>query len=321
MTGHEKHIDEAVRRLPLVTDEQARLLSDTHAKQALFEEITRMPTDTLEPTSPTRTPMPRRTLLVTAVLTTLAIATAGWATGAFTPSGSSTSVACHVGEGAVTVIDAATGDPVVDCGEEWRDQTGNAPPRLAAYDNGRGRIEVVPAGSDVPDGWMPLDPGVAQDPRLIELEASLDDVARGLMSDCHTTAEARPVAARELERLGLTDWAVSIERGEADGRRACTYFYLDPHRQTVVLIPVEGLVDPDHRTPATTFAARLAEELEADCRTVRDANAMAHRLAREAGIDGGLVVNEVVDRDARCARAHVQVGGRVEVTVRGPAGT
>ena len=311
--------DAAVRRLQLDSDEHVGLLSDRDAKQALFQEITRVPVDVAEPStsSAPRARGPRRSTVVVATLASLSFAAIAGAVALF-PS-SSTSVGCHTPDGGVTIADAVTGNPLTDCAEIWEQQTGAQAPPLAAYDNGSGGIEVLPANEPAPDGWVRTDPGTVQDPAVIELEAALDDVAHGLPAECRMLDDAREVATDELERLGLEKWSVVSERGEADGTGTCTYFYLDPDERQVVLIPLGGVVAPPG-APYSDFARDLATALDADCLTVSEAAAAARDLAADTALEAaGLVIYELTDDTATCTRTDVNVGGRVEVTLRGPA--
>lgn len=218
----------------------------------------------------------------------------------------------------MTVIDSVTGDPVADCQAAWRD-LGLEPPALAAYDNGRGGIEVLPADTAPQTGWTPLDPGVVQDPRLLQLDAALNDHGAGLPSACHQLSPARAIAERELDRLGLEGWTIRADRGEADGTTTCTYYYLDPSQREVVLIPMEGIAPSG---PFAGYARGLADALDDACLSVPQAARAARDLAVDAGIaDMGLVIHEVVDESFDCARSDVNVGGRIEVIIRGPATT
>ncbi len=313
MNRRERITDEYLRRLPLVSDEQLRLLSDRDAKQALFQEITTMTTHTH--LAPARVRAPRRTLVLAGVVVALGLAGVGWAV--LDSIGSSTSVGCHTDDGGISIVDAVTGDPVADCAAVWRRDTGGEPPPLVAYDNGTGGIEVVPEGADVHVSWRQLEPGLAQDPRLIELEAALDDHVDGLPADCHRLESARVIADREVDRLGLEGWQVVSERRAADGAQTCASFILEPERRRVVLIPLDGARAPDD-APYRVLASRLGDALEQDCRTVASAAELTRQAAADAGIDGGLVVHQVIDDTSTCARADVNVGGGVEVTIRGP---
>lgn len=312
MNRHEHPTDAAVTRLPLASDEQARLRSDPAAKQALFQEIVRMPLE-----APSTLPTARRAGVLAAAVGTLSVAAVAGAVALF--SSDTTSVGCHLPEHGLTVVDAVTGDPIADCAALWERSTGQQAPTLVAYDNGSGGIEVLPADQRAPDGWSATGPGVVQDPVLLELEAALGDVADGLPADCRLLGEAEQIATAELARLGLDGWTVTSERGEADGSATCTFFLLDAEARQVVLIPLEGGAIPADAPPAR-FARDLADALDADCVTVGEAGELARNLAAEAGIDPvGLMVHELADAGASCTRVDVNVGGRVEVTLRGPS--
>lgn len=314
MTRRMQRLDDYVRRLPLVEDDDLALLPDSDAKQALFEEITMAEPDTSRPVYRRAR---RRTLILATVLAVLALGGAGWAVSNAVRGTSA--VACHLDDGGPAVVDSVSGYPVADCAAEWRLQTGAEPPALLAYDNGRGGIEVVPAGGDVPPDWTPLAPGQGQDPRVLELRAALEDYVDGLHADCYRLEAARAIAQREIERLGLDGWQVLDERGEADGERTCTGHLLHADRRQVVLIPMDGGRSPED-TPFVVLARDLGAALEEECLPLATAEERVRALAERSGMTGpGLVVHQVADDTAACTRADVNVGGRVEVTLRGPA--
>lgn len=308
-----------VRRLtPVDRDKLAASWSNSEAKQVVFEEITAMPIDT-DTNSPTpRTGVPRRTVVVAATVATMGLATVGWAVIGPGDVAETTRVGCHTPDDAVAVVGATSGDPVADCASLWTNQHGQAPPDMVAYDNGSGGIEVVPAAETVPDHWEALEPGVTQDPRLIELEAALDDAASGLRSACLVTDDARQIVRNELDRLGFRDWSIAIERGEADGTDTCSYAAVRPDSQQVALYPLEGLVAPDD-DPIQQFARTLGATLDHQCLTTPQAAAEAANLATSAGVDG-ISIQELADPGAECARVDINVGGSVDVTIRGPQG-
>lgn len=318
MNRHQHHTDLYVRRLPLATDEQAALMSDEQTRQQLFEEITTQPVDTDDRASAGLVRLSRRTFVLVAVLTSLGLATVGWAVSTFiTPTTSS--VACHLPDGAVSVVAPVTGDATVDCAAHWVRETGEQPPELVAYDNGAGGIEVVPASTEPSEGWIALEPGVTQDPAVVELEAALEDHVTGLPSKCHLADEARQLVDGELDRLGLAGWSVVVERGQADGTDTCTYFVMDAQQQTVALIPIDGLVAPDDSV-ARRFAGQLDRAFTEDCMTLNEAAGRVLEIAAEQDIDpAGLMIHEVDDDTAGCASIDLRVGGRFEVTIRGSA--
>jgi hypothetical protein len=75
-------------------------------------------------------------------------------------------------------------------------RTGEPAPDLVAYDDGMGGIEVLPASAEASEDRRALEPGTAQRPEIIEVEAALSDVAEGLVADCY-----RRPAAEEITTL------------------------------------------------------------------------------------------------------------------------
>lgn len=258
-------------------------------------------------------------VVVSAVLAALGLATVGWAVMRGGDVSTSTAVGCHLPDGGVAIVDGVTGDPVEDCSRLWQREAGAPVPELAAYDNGLGGIEVVAASEEVPEGWVALQQGPVQDPALIELEAVLADIGIGLGAECHRLEDARPVVLRELDRLGFEDWTIAAERGDADGTDACIAAIVEPVEERVHLVPLEGMAAPDG-DPVRAFARAVHDLVAQDCLTTTDAAARIEQLARKGGVEPrGVQVHPVTDPDANCTRAHVTVGGSVEVTVRGPA--
>jgi len=306
-----------VRRLPLVSDEQAGLLSDSQAREALFEEIISMPTPTLpQATAPPSSSRGRaRTVLASmgAAVGTVAVAGTAWA---MLQGSDTTSTGCHLSEDNVAIVDAVTGDPVRDCEQVWQRETGSVPP-LTAYDTGEG-VAVVPSGRAVPGSWVALQPGVVQDPKLIRLKTALDDSIDGLRADCHPLTAARAVVQRELENAGLAQWQIVPQRGEADGRQTCTYFVLEPAATRVVLIPSEGLVDPDGALPHDQLAEDLRSALGSRaCSSVPELARIVRAVVDDSKVSD-VQVNIVDDPAQACATADMVVGGSISITVRGP---
>lgn len=228
--------------------------------------------------------------------------------------GTTTEVACPDG-----IVDAVTGDPVADCAELWRQQNGTEPPELVAYDNQRGGIEVVPADADVPADWTPLEQGLSQDARLIELDAALGDYGDGLNAECYSPKGARSIAESALERLSLVDWSIRIDEDRAGGDGTCATHYLDPEAKEVVIFPLE-MTSPSKDAPFRLLAASVQAQIDGECLSRAEAVASIRRIAAELDINesaGELIIHSVPDSSARCSRTDVNVGGRIEVTVRG----
>lgn len=242
----------------------------------------------------------------------LATAAAGYAV--TRDVGTTTEVSCPDG-----IVDAVTGDPVADCADLWRQQNGTEPPPLVAYDNQRGGIEVVPADADVPVQWTPLEAGLAQDPRLVELDASLADFGDGLNAQCYTPEAAQPVAESVLRRLGLADWSVRIDEERGGGEETCAVHTLDPEARTVVVFALETGAWPADAT-FVRLASSVQAQVDGQCLPRQEAVESVRRIAADLGIDesaGELVIHSVADASAACSRTDVNVGGGIEVTVRG----
>ena len=248
---------------------------------------------------------------------------AGWAI--LHDSSDSTALQCPDN----VVIDAVTGDPVLDCSNEWRRDSDTEPPPMVAYDNGQGGVAVLVEGDHVPDGYTALKPGPFQNTALIELEAALGDVGTGLESDCHDDVAAMEITQRELNLLGLGGWTVTIDDDRRpDGSSMCAYFIVDPALERVHLI---GIPDESNApNPYSAYSRALNEQLDADCIGLDDAADLARRLAASTEIvldgtriefteeAGVLFIHTIEDPNTSCTRADVNVGGAVEVALRGP---
>jgi hypothetical protein len=257
-------------------------------------------------------PSKKRWLVPGLAVAVLATAAAGYAL--TRDVGTTTEVACPDG-----IVDAVSGDPVADCADLWRQQNGTEPPELVAYDNQRGVIEVVPADAEIPADWTPLEPGFSQDARLIELDSALGDYGDGLRAQCYEPEGAQPIADSALERLGLDDWSVRIDDDRASGDGTCTTHYLDPEAQEVVIFGLE-MASPPEDAPFRLLAASVHAQVDGGCLTRDEAVDTVRRIAAELDIKetaGEVVVHSVPDDSATCSRTDVNVGGRIEVTVRG----
>jgi len=266
----------------------------------------------------------RRLAIPIAAAIVLSLTAAGWAV--LRDSSDSTDLVCPGN----LVIDAVTGDPVLDCANEWRRANGTEPPPMVAFDNGRGGVAVQVAGDAVPDGYTALDPGAFQNAVLIELESSLDDVATGLESGCYDDVAATEITRQELDRLGLAEWTITVDDDRRpDGVATCAVSIVEAELQQVQLFGIAG--GGSDSNPYATYAAALEQQLSGSCVGLDEAADLARTLAAstEVVVDGTridfteeaavLVIHMVETADASCTRSHVNVGGQVEVTLRGPA--
>lgn len=285
-------------------------------KEEVMETITDEQTGSPAPQQRRRGRVPVLAATVAALLLTSAGA---WAV--LRDPAATTAVQCS-GHPAIdnSIINSISGDPVADCEALWRQQVGEAP-ELAAYQTPEGGVVVLPINEPVPDGWMPLGAQFRQDSQLIELEAALDSFGNGLQSGCFELPAAQEITHDHLDRLGLSDWTVTAERGEADGETTCTYFYVDPAARRVVLIPLEG-VAPSADAPYVVLAKQLDTITTEACLTLEEVVEVTIQEASSLGLnteEPHLIIHRVPDERAACARADVNVGGRIEVTVRGPS--
>lgn len=227
---------------------------------------------------------------------------------------------------------------MIDCTNAWRSVNDTTPPPMVAYDNGRGGgITVLPDDETPPAGLTAIPPGIVQDPKIIELEESLEDKGRGLYSQCFTEEDARTKVRAELERLGLSEWSVIVDESRRpDGEQLCALGLPKPGLQQVELIGMSGrdlgfdTADPSSQDPFTRYAASLAEELDERCLTLEEAADVARELAAgtefvvdgeviEVSEDYGLGITTVEDATASCTRSTVEVGGSISVILRGPS--
>lgn len=281
---------------------------------------------TIEKSTATKSVTPKRSHrgwaigLVAALIVTAS--TAAWAI--VGNSSSTTAVSCPTG-----IMDAVTGDPVADCSNEWRRRNTTEPPAMTAYDNGSGGVVVLLASEDTPSGHTALPPGPFQNAAVIELNAALADYGAGLASGCYNEAAGRDLVQAELDRLDLSHWVITASATRApDGEGLCAYFYIEPSANEVQLIGFTSEIELD---PYVGFAAALDQKLATDCLPLEAAADLVRSLAANTNIVVNdtvidfteeadvLAITSVIDPTATCTRSDVVVGGRVDVTLRGPA--
>ena len=268
----------------------------------------------LSTTAPARrAPRRRAWVAAAAALVTLGGSAAAFAVITHDPA-STTSVAC--GD---VFVDAVSGDPVADCADVWRRTKGAEPPPLAAYRTSDGGITVIPADAMAPGGWERVAEGFRQDGRLIELTSTLDDVGAGLASDCLPLDRAQPIAEQAISNLKLTGWRAMAENGSADGRQTCTVPIVEPDQYRVLLVPVAPGTGGDLeavRVMAKGLQARLGDT----CVPLKRGAEIARQASGRNGASAPDVqVHTVAKPGSSCATVTVNVGGSVQVIVRGPA--
>jgi hypothetical protein len=307
--------DELIRRVRDVDPAQGMEPLSPAAREELRESIVAAPV----PHASRVGSRPRRRLILllgVGLLAAVAAAGAGaWALG--NRASDTSTLMCALEPDVGTGISSATGDPIADCAAEWRRLFRTAPPKLIAYDT-RGAVTVVPAGTPVPDDWKPLSPTFRQNADLIELDERLGDSVRGLDSRCHSLQQARTLAQTLLATLELEGWSVVTDPRSRAGSDSCTGYSLDAANRHVVLISHDALQPRPSNAPHLVLARRLGELTAATCLTAEATAGIVRREAAKFGwqeSDSSLIVNSIPGND--CADVVVNVGGRVEVTIRG----
>jgi hypothetical protein len=294
---------DSLRRLVPVTDSDAAAFFGVAGREELLADLTQLPYGR----GVTRRHRRRRRLvLAVAILALAAIATAAtWAVLDTGQARETTSVQCLIGNNDA-IIPATTGDPAQDCAADYKREFGTAAPALAAYDNGRGGVTVIPRSRKPEAGWTRLVSG--QDVDLIQLQDSLDDYVNGLNSSCLDQGAATALAKSKLAEFGFTGWTVSVRN-----QGSCTNSdYVDPATESITLI------SSDVKTAQDTAIQKLADRLRPvtrECQSLSAAVASVRNAAQ--GLPYNL--NAVEDNSLHCSAIFETVGGTIFLTVRGPS--
>jgi hypothetical protein len=296
---------DSLKRLAPVSDSDAAAFFGAAGREELLADLTQLPYGrgaTRRPAIRRR----RRLVVAVAILALAGIATAAtWAVLDTGPARETTSVQCLIGSNDA-IIPSTTGDPAQDCAADYKRELGTAAPALAAYDNGRGGVTVIPRSQKPEAGWKRLVSG--QDVDLIQLQDSLDDYVNGLNSSCLDSAAATALTRAKLAEFGFTGWTVSVRN-----QGSCTNTaYVDPASQAVTLI--SGDVTTGRETPFRKLADRL-RPITRECQSLPAAVASVRNAAQ--GLTYNL--NAVQDNSLRCAAIYETVGGTIFLTVRGPS--
>jgi hypothetical protein len=256
----------------------------------------------------------RRVPLVVAAVVAIAAATgAAWAAFGGSSPGTDTTVQCEI-NGADTIIDSITGDPVSDCAVTWQRDTGQPAPKLLPYRAGTGEIVVLPSTQVPPAGYQLLPPGSGQDPRLIQLQEALDDYVDGLHACCYSDPVAITKTQAVLSGLGLAGWTVSVS-SPADGETSCANYDLtdvDAHR-------IELGSGPPAPPDAKYVQLGALIRQDGSCQSLTVAAERVRADARQLGVDNQVEINQVTEPNAPCTSIYETVGGAIFITLRGPA--
>lgn len=220
-------------------------------------------------------------------------------------------------------------DPVADCGR-YAELTGKPPiddPVAVRYE---GAVVVgpragMPADAIPLDEWQPpaatpsgsVTPepprDVVRDPaKEMELTNSLEDQVDGGNSRCWSAETGQQFARAELDRLGLTDWQVTVRDQEVHEGACAFLFVQDPG---TVEVRTHGQDDPA-RTASGAMAGDLRREITEQCLSLRGAERVVNRVLEEGGHHWPTSAQP--DPRATCARVDLVYGGSQQVFLYGP---
>lgn len=208
-------------------------------------------------------------------------------------------------------------DPIADC-QKYQALTGNAPivdPVAFTY---QGQTYVTPKKA-VPASAEPAPPVVADADQRMVLRASLGDYVDGGNSRCFGEKEASAFVTAELARLGLTGLKVVTNPWPTDA--TCAWMDYDPPTGEVLIMgSPDGDFTPGGRPggPTRDAALVLREGIAEKCVSLPEAEAVAKKAM---GAHHHWPVSAVVDAKAKCTTVDLQVGGSMQVFLRGPSQT
>lgn len=226
-----------------------------------------------------------------------------------------------------TDVMGPTGNPVTNCGFEWRRETGQPAPAMKAYQDHYGNVQVYLADADLPGDLRPLPSGNVLNTEAIVIAEYLDDTLNGLRTRCLTEAQAGAKARALVAGLGYEGWPVKRHQPTAgvtypssDPTARCWSGGPDPRDHTVRLD-----VGQDAHADYTPAYFPMIEPLRAsttECWNRQKALAEVHdaieRSAFSATAKAGFDI-QTVDEPTRCTTIHVVGGGNVIFVLRGPA--
>jgi hypothetical protein len=204
------------------------------------------------------------------------------------------------------VVQAITGDPLIDCAAALLQAQGHRPPRLlAAWGNGVQTAVVRPAGSGPPASggvWQLLPAGWTVDLHVVELNDQLNDISAGMADGqaCTYAAHAVRVARSLLAADGLHRWHVTLHANNGPLVHGCRHVApnVDRASHTIQLIQIQKFSGPMHVTALQrrrerayfralaslqTLQTRANRVLDARCESVGQAARLWQREASAAG--------------------------------------
>ncbi|PPK97796.1 hypothetical protein CLV92_103331 [Kineococcus xinjiangensis] len=209
-----------------------------------------------------------------------------------------------------------TGDPLADC-RRYMELVGRPPiPDPVAFHH-QGTLYVAPR-SEVPEGAEPLAPPAPEDDAAFELEASMQDYVDGPQSRCFSEAETTEFASRELARLGLSGWTVTVVPADNPGGNdglPCAVGYADPATRQAHVLPHRAAEEHGVGGDLATLRDTLRERIADQCVGLREAEAIAEEAL---GVEHHWPLSAIPDPGASCTRVDLVIGGSIQVTLRGP---
>lgn len=214
-----------------------------------------------------------------------------------------------------------TGDPIDNCARFWRHARHTDPPALIAYQDQYGQVHVQVKSDPLPEGAKALPAGAVQNAEAIQLDEALGDPI-GLGPDhCRDEQAALSDAQRVVVTLGLRNWPVRVDESRKNPALAQCWgssAYMKDH--VVRVVAVDGDLD------FSPVLEQIAKPLRASL-THCWSRATALDEVRSAIAGSSLStefkdladIREVDTPGARCTVVHLNGGGNVIVTLRGPA--
>lgn len=214
-----------------------------------------------------------------------------------------------------------TGDPVADC-QQYQALSGRPPiDDPVAFLWGGQRLTYVAPRSQAPADATLLQPDVDAG-ATHELHLSLDDWIGGLGARCFSTDDAVTAAQTELDRLGLIDWQVAVvQRPEEYLAEECALVGIAHDAPDTLEVWPNGRPDRDDSrgsgTDEVVFEIRdvVRTQISDQCLDIDAARAVIDDKLRDLH---HWPTTSIVDADAQCTRAYMEVGGSIQVTLYGP---
>jgi len=217
-----------------------------------------------------------------------------------------------------------SGDPVADC-QHYQQLTGREPIddpvafRFAPLGVEGGSIYVGPR-DEVPDDAEVITP--SPDAAAVrELEASTRDWVDGMRAHCFDETGGRAFVTAELDRLGLTGWTIDVAAPDAYAHGSCAgVATVDASTRSIDLrpdwsAPPGTVAEPGDTSPEAFEIRDGLRALAEQCLPLDEASAGVERVL---GAEHHWPTTTVVDPDAACTRVDMEVGGSIQVTLRGP---